>query len=102
RSGAPQRFEAGWRSAETRTAPVLVQLGEVRPFSDSGGRHVVHLGDDATKPTAVRDEARQPVATWSRRDDWFSTGSFSVANMARKGRRRRGQSAKRSSSRLRG
>lgn len=48
-------FEAGMAFGRNPDSTVLVQLGDVKSFSDVGGRHVVHLSNDPT--------SRQELAT---------------------------------------
>ena len=74
-------FEAGMALGRNPENTVFVQVGEVRPFSDIGGRHVVHLGNDP--------KSRQELATKlanagcnvdTSRSDWFTEGDFTVVN----------------------
>ncbi len=70
-------FEAGMAMGSHPNSTVLVQVGNVKPFSDIGGRHVTRLGNDT--------ESRQEFATKLRNagcdvdtdgSDWHSTGDF--------------------------
>jgi predicted nucleotide-binding protein len=48
-------FEAGMAFGRNPDSTVLVQMGDVRPFSDVAGRHIVRLGNDHS--------SRQELAT---------------------------------------
>jgi predicted nucleotide-binding protein len=71
-------FEAGMAFGKNPNRTVLVQLGDnMRPFSDIGGRHVVHLSN--------RPQSRRELATKLRNagcavnedgTDWLSEGDF--------------------------
>lgn len=72
-------FEAGMAFAYRPDHTVLVQVGEVRPFSDVGGRHVLRLSNST--------QSRQGLATRLQAagcavnitgTDWHTTGNFSV------------------------
>jgi predicted nucleotide-binding protein len=70
-------FEAGMAFGTHEGGTILVQVGELRPFSDVGGRHVIHLHDgvEARQQLAERlDAAGCDVDTSG--TDWFSEGSF--------------------------
>lgn len=84
-------FEAGIAFGANPNSTVLVQFGEVRPFSDVGGRHIVHLDDSperrrelATKlANAGCDVNLSGVA-------WLSEGEFSLQEGGRSRGKRRG------------
>ena len=58
---------------------VLVQIGELRPFSDIGGRHVLHLGND---PTSRQEFATKLANAGCNVDtsgsDWLTEGDLSL------------------------
>lgn len=72
-------FEAGRAFGSHPDATILVQVGEVRPFSDTAGVHVVHLADT---PECRRDLANRlesaGCAVSLDGTDWLSAGDFSV------------------------
>jgi predicted nucleotide-binding protein len=70
-------FEAGMAFVSHPDQTVMVQIGNVREFSDIAGRHVVHMSDDYAK--------RQELATKltnagcdvdTSGSDWVSAGDF--------------------------
>jgi len=86
-------FEAGRAFGSHPDATILVQVGEVRPFSDTAGVHVVHLADTAEcrRDLANRLEAAGCAVSLDG-TDWLSAGDFS-ARPAR--RRKRGEALNR-------
>lgn len=70
-------FEAGMAFGRHPDGTVLVQVGDVREFSDIGGRHVIRLHDgvEARQQLAERLEAAGCKVNTSG-TDWFSEGSF--------------------------
>jgi len=73
-------FEAGMAMGRNPDSTVLVQVGDIRPFSDIGGRHVVHLSN---APTARSEFATKLANAGCNVDtsgtDWLSEGDFAVA-----------------------
>lgn len=71
-------FEAGMAFGKDPNSTVLVQVGEVRPFSDIGGRHVVHLTDQPTsRQEFVTKLANAGCNVDTTGADWLSAGQFS-------------------------
>ena len=74
-------FEAGMAMGRDETRTVLVELGELRPFSDIGGRHVVRLDNSIARRQDVVDRlqlAGCDVDPGSGRD-WHTEGDFEAA-----------------------
>ncbi len=72
-------FEAGMAFGRAPKRTILIELGQVRPFSDIAGRHVVRIGDDlrTRQDLAMRLEAAGCVVDRSG-TDWHSEGDFSA------------------------
>ena len=70
-------FEAGMAFGRNPGSTVLVQVGEVRPFSDIAGRHLVHLSND---PTSRQELATKLANAGCNVDtsgtDWLSAGDL--------------------------
>jgi predicted nucleotide-binding protein len=71
-------FEAGMAFGTNAKSTVIVQVGEVRPFSDIWGRHVVHLKDTSASRKELAD--RLIIAGCDMDltgQDWMTAGDFS-------------------------
>jgi predicted nucleotide-binding protein len=73
-------FEAGMAMGRDADRTVLVELGVLRPFSDIGGRHVIHMNDTSQR----RQELAQRLlsagcAVSTTGVDWHSVGDFDAA-----------------------
>ena len=73
-------FEAGMAMGRDPDHTILVELGQLRPFSDIAGRHMVRLNNSSERrhELALRlESAGCPVRMT--RQDWFSVGDFDTA-----------------------
>lgn len=71
-------FEAGMAMGKSPDATVLVQVGDVKPFSDIGGRHVTRLGNDPESRSELVTKLRNAgCAVDTDGTDWYSEGDFS-------------------------
>lgn len=74
-------FEAGMAFAIAPERTILVQVGEVRGFSDVAGRHYVNLTDGDRPNTGARQDLATRLATVGCETvtnglDWLSAGDF--------------------------
>lgn len=70
-------FEAGLAMGRDPNRVVLVELGDVRPFTDISGIHVIKMDDSTEKRQDLADSlanAKCPVDTSGRR--WHTAGAF--------------------------
>jgi predicted nucleotide-binding protein len=73
-------FEAGMAFGKNPDSTVLVQLGNLRPFSDVGGRHVLHLNNTAAKRQEfVTKLANAGCNVDTSGTDWLSIGDFKLS-----------------------
>jgi predicted nucleotide-binding protein len=83
-------FEAGMAFGRDPNSTVLVQLGETRPFSDVGGRHVLHLSDIAASRLEFTTKlANAGCNVDTSGTDWLSAGNFKLQTSASTKARRR-------------
>jgi len=68
-------FEAGMAMGRSPERTVLVQLGDTRPFSDIGGRHVIRLTSNSKSRHDLADRLRLAGCDVNTSDrDWHTTG----------------------------
>lgn len=70
-------FEAGMALGRDARRTVLVEIGDVRPFSDVAGRHTIRLTNDSTRRQELA--ARLQTAGCDvdlKGTDWHTTGDF--------------------------
>src|SRR5207302_7638293 len=72
-------FEAGMAMGRNPKRTVLVQVGDLRPFSDVGGRHVLHLNNSSERRQDLADRLKTAgcLVDLSGRD-WHKVGSFTL------------------------
>lgn len=72
-------FEAGMAFGRYPDATILVQIGDVRPFSDVAGRHVAHLSDSVdSRQELIIKLANAGCNVDSTGTDWHTEGSFTL------------------------
>jgi predicted nucleotide-binding protein len=72
-------FEAGMAFGRNPNSTILIQIGDVRPFSDVAGRHLVHLSNVASS----RNELATKLMNAGCRvdtsgNDWMDAGDFEL------------------------
>jgi predicted nucleotide-binding protein len=74
-------FEAGMAFGREPRRTILVQLGEIRPFSDIFGRHIVKLSDRPEARTLLLSRLKTAGCQVDddHRTDWLSAGNFANA-----------------------
>jgi predicted nucleotide-binding protein len=72
-------FEAGMAFGRNANSTVIVEIGDLRPFSDVAGRHAVHLSND---PTSRQEFATKLANAGCNVDtsgtDWLTAGDFDL------------------------
>jgi predicted nucleotide-binding protein len=72
-------FEAGRAFGSHPDSTIMVQVGPHRPFSDTAGVHVVHLGNDAASRTDLANRLESAGCAVDRTGtDWITTGNFKL------------------------
>lgn len=72
-------FEAGMTFGKDHERTLLVEVGQVKAFSDVAGRHVVRLSNSPDKRNEIAERLRTAGCDVSTSgNDWLTTGNFSV------------------------
>lgn len=72
-------FEAGMALGRDADRTILVEVGEVRPFSDVAGRHAVRLTNDVASRQALANRLKTAGCTVDLGGtDWHVTGDFAA------------------------
>ena len=72
-------FEAGMAFGKSPDVTVLVQIGELRQFSDVAGRHVVRMSNDSKKRQELLTKLQNAGCNVDTSGtDWHSEGNFSL------------------------
>ncbi|MFA5803907.1 MAG: nucleotide-binding protein [Melioribacteraceae bacterium] len=70
-------FEAGMAFGRNPNSTLIVELGNLRPFSDIAGRHVVHLSNQATSRQEFATKlANAGCNVDTSGSDWLTAGDF--------------------------
>lgn len=70
-------FEAGMALGRNEERTILVELGDVRPFSDVGGRHVLRMDNSPQKRQALASRLETANAAVDRSgSQWLTAGDF--------------------------
>jgi len=81
-------FEAGMAFGRNPENTVLVQIGEVRPFSDVAGRHIVKMSNEPTSRQELATKlANAGCNVNTAGGDWLTAGDFALQHVARRKRR---------------
>ena len=79
-TGQPRQnviFEAGMALAKYTSTTVLVRVGSLRPMSDVGGLHILHLADSAASRKQFVSKLKiAGVVLNDDGDDWLRAGDF--------------------------
>lgn len=72
-------FEAGMALMSHPTRTVLVELGQLRPFSDVAGRHTIRMNDSVEQRRALAGRLQTAGCPVSLGGDWRYAGNFAAA-----------------------
>jgi predicted nucleotide-binding protein len=78
-------FEAGLALGRNPDRTILVEIGHIKPFSDIGGRHILHLDNSVQRR---QDFAQRLLTAGCKLDltgtDWHTAGNFANSRLARR------------------
>lgn len=77
-------FEAGMALVSHRDRTILLQVGDLRPFSDVAGRHVVHIDGSTQKRQELASRLESAGCLVSLvGTDWHTAGDFTLSPRSR-------------------
>lgn len=72
-------FEAGLAMGHAPDRTVLVQVGNIRPFSDVAGRHIIHLDNTPKKRKELAQRLESAGCSVDLKgNDWLEKGDFEI------------------------
>ena len=72
-------FEAGMAFGQNPKSTLLVEVGEIRPFSDIAGRHILHMTNEiAKRQELVTKLSNAGCKVDTTGTDWFTAGDFNL------------------------
>jgi predicted nucleotide-binding protein len=73
-------FEAGMALGRMEERTIIIQFGQVRPFSDIEGRHIIKFIDSAEKRHEIIDHLKIAgvEVNIDGKTDWLSSGDFTI------------------------
>ena len=72
-------FEAGMAFGKNPDSTILVNVGDIRPFSDIGGRHVLHLSNSVeSRSEFITKLANAGANVDTSGTDWMNEGNFEL------------------------
>jgi len=70
-------FEAGMAMGRDEKRTIILECGDLKPFSDIGGRHVIRMKNDAKSRKELSDRLKTAgCVTNTEGSDWLETGDF--------------------------
>ena len=71
-------FEAGMAMGKFPDRTIIVEIGELRPFSDGVGRHTIRMNNSSEKRNALATRLENAGCVVSKKGDrWLTIGNFS-------------------------
>lgn len=72
-------FEAGMAFGRDPNSTILMQIGDIRPFSDVAGRHILRMSNQATSRQELATKlANAGCNVNTSGSDWLTTGDFKL------------------------
>jgi len=71
-------FEAGMAMARNAERTILVEIGSLRPFSDTGGRHMIRMNNSVEKRKALALRLQNAGCTVNLNANWEKHGDLSA------------------------